>query len=292
MKHLFIINPEAGKGKAITYMESIKNIFKNIDDEYHIEVTEHPGHATEIVKEYTSKENYRVYAIGGDGTLNEVLNGLIGSDSSLAVIPAGSGNDFVKNIISAGEEEILLKTINGEEKYMDLGKVNQRYFINISSVGFDSEVVYNARDMKKIKFISGSTAYIIGILKALFTFKPIHAEVIIDDMKFNRDILLAAVANGSCYGGGIKIAPEASIFDGIFEICLIDKVPKLKIFFLFPQVIKGKHKNIKEVKFYKAKKISINSSKEFVINIDGELIKDKHIDFEIIHHGIKVVMPR
>ncbi len=220
-----------------------------------------------------------------------MLNGIIGSDSSLAVIPAGSGNDFVKNIISEEEDNILLKTINGKEKYMDLGKVNQRYFINISSVGFDSEVVYNARDMKKIKFISGSTAYIIGILKALFTFKPIHAEVIIDDMKFNRDILLAAVANGRCYGGGIKIAPEASIFDGIFEICLIERVPKLKIFFLFPQAIKGKHKNIKEVKFYKAKKISIDSSKEFVINIDGELIKDKHIDFEIIHHGIKVVMP-
>ncbi|SHJ87208.1 lipid kinase, YegS/Rv2252/BmrU family [Clostridium amylolyticum] len=291
MKHLFIINPEAGKGKAISYLESIKNIFQDMEDEYHIEVTEHPGHATQIVKEYTSKEDYRVYAIGGDGTLNEVLNGIIGSTSSLAVIPAGSGNDFVKNIVSEEDEDILLKTINGKEKYMDLGKVNDRYFINISSVGFDSEVVYNAKSMKKIKYISGSTAYIIGILKTLFNFNPIHAEITIDEMKFNRDILLAAIANGKCYGGGIKIAPDSSVFDGIFDICLIDKVSKLKIFFLFPQVIKGKHKNIKEVKFYKAKKVSINSSKEFVINIDGELIKDKHIDFEIIHHGIKVVMP-
>lgn len=151
MKHLFIINPEAGKGKAIAYVESIKNIFQGMEDEYHIEVTGYPGHATQIVKEYTSKEDYRVYAIGGDGTLNEVLNGIIGSTSSLAVIPAGSGNDFIKNIVSEEDEYILLKTINGKEKYMDLGKVNDRYFINISSVGFDSEVVYNAKSIKKNK---------------------------------------------------------------------------------------------------------------------------------------------
>lgn len=291
MKHLFIINPEAGKGKAIGYVQSIKKIFHDMKDEYYIEVTEYPGHATQIVRKYTSKEDYRVYAIGGDGTLNEVLNGIIGSSSTLAVIPAGSGNDFVKSITSEEEEDILLKTINGKEKYMDLGKVNNRYFINISSVGFDSEVVYNAKTMKKIKYISGSTAYIMGIIKTLFSFKPIHAEVTIDGMKLNREILLAAIANGKCYGGGIKITPEASVFDGIFDICLIEKVSKLKIFFLFPQVIKGKHENIKEVKFYKAKKVSIKSSTDFVLNIDGELIKEKNIDFDIIHNGIKVIVP-
>ncbi|WP_187119280.1 diacylglycerol/lipid kinase family protein, partial [Clostridium polynesiense] len=122
MKHLFIINPEAGKGKALGYIEIIHRVFENIKEPYFIEITKYPGHATEIVQKYSLKGEYRVYSIGGDGTLNEVLNGVVGTKSTLAIVPAGSGNDFIKNITSTKDEDLLYRTVTGEEKYIDLGR--------------------------------------------------------------------------------------------------------------------------------------------------------------------------
>ena len=98
MKHLFIINPFAGKGKTLKYIEQINNAFKKIKDEYFIEITKYPMHASLIAKEYSSKGDFRIYSVGGDGTLNEVLNGMAESNSSLAIIPGGSGNDFIRSI--------------------------------------------------------------------------------------------------------------------------------------------------------------------------------------------------
>ena len=292
MEHLFIINPEAGKGRSLGYIEKIKNYFKNVDEPYYIEVTKYPGHATEIVKSYTALKDYRVYAVGGDGTLNEVLNGIVGTGSVLAVIPCGSGNDFVKSIVEDDNiEDIFLSTLRGKEKYIDLGKINDRYFINISSVGFDSEVVYSANSIKKFKFIPGPTAYILGIIITLFKFKFIKTIITIDGVKLEKEILLAAIANGRCYGGGVKISPKSDISDGIFDLCIVDKVSKLKIFLLFPRAIKGTHENIKQVNFYKGRNISIVSKKEFVLNIDGELIKEKEVKCELIRNGIKVLFP-
>jgi diacylglycerol kinase family enzyme len=109
MKHLFIVNPVAGKGKAMEYVPQIKKLFENKNDIYFIEITEKPGHATEIVKRYVNTESFRVYSIGGDGTLNEVLNGLAGSDSSLAVLPGGSGNDFIRSVIKSQDTNGILK---------------------------------------------------------------------------------------------------------------------------------------------------------------------------------------
>ena len=180
MKHLFIINPKAGKGKAITFIKEIKDYFKN-KEEYFIETTEREGHATSLVREYVASNDYRVYSIGGDGTLNEVLNGIIGSNSSLAVIPAGTGNDFIKSIIeNRNHKDILRRTIEGSEEFMDLGKINKKYFINIASIGFDAAVTQNARYLKQKPFLSGKLAYLLSIFLTMYKFKGIDVDILID----------------------------------------------------------------------------------------------------------------
>ncbi|NMB95836.1 MAG: diacylglycerol kinase family lipid kinase, partial [Clostridiaceae bacterium] len=173
MKHLFIVNPVAGKGKALEYIPEIKRIFaKRKNDIYFIETTEKPGHAIELVKSYVKRDTYRIYSIGGDGTLNEVLNGMAESDSSLAIVPAGSGNDFVKSLESYStfdttKSSLLNSLIDGMETITDIGKINDRFFINISSIGFDANVVYNAAKFKKIPFVNGLLAYTMGVLLTL-----------------------------------------------------------------------------------------------------------------------------
>lgn len=292
MKHLFIINPKAGKGKALEIISEIKKIFKEIEEEFIIEITERPGHATELVKNYVKEENYRVYAVGGDGTLNEVLNGMVSSHSCLGVIPTGSGNDFVKSICKKTmSQDILKNTILGETKLIDLAKINDRYFINISSVGIDAEVTDNARKLKKFPFISGGMAYMLSFFNTIFSYKCRDIELKIDDREIASQITLLALANGKYYGGGMKVAPYADIQDGVLDICVVDKLSRTRMVALFPKLIKGEHTEEEEVSFYKGKNVTLKANEEIAVNIDGEIIKSQKINFNIIPQSIKVIIP-
>lgn len=292
VKHLFIINPKAGKGRTLNVIPQIKETFMGQQEDYIIEVTEYPGHASIIAREYTSKGIYRVYAVGGDGTLNEVLNGMVHSKSFLGVIPCGSGNDFIKSIYDKkGEEYLVRDIINGKTQVMDLGKVKNRYFLNISSVGIDAEVVSNALDLKRIPFVSGTLAYLISAITTISKYCSKEVELIIDGKRINVDLTLFAVANGKYYGGGMKVAPLADLKDGYFDLCLVSKLSRIKMLLLFPKLINGTHSEINEVKFLRGKNIQINTESEIAINIDGELIKSNSIDFSIIAGGIKFIIP-
>jgi YegS/Rv2252/BmrU family lipid kinase len=293
MEHLFIINPVAGKGKALKFIKEIKSLFVNSGKKYSIRITEKPGHATEIAREYTKKGSLRVYSVGGDGTLNEVINGMVGSNSSLAIIPTGSGNDFIKSVISSSLEpkDILMRAINGKVRLTDLAKVNEKYFINISSIGFDAEVVYNTNKIKKLPGIPGKLAYILGAIITLFKYNNNYLKVNIDGHYIETKSLLTAVANGRYYGGGMLPTPNAEIDDGQFDICLISEVNRFKIFRFLPRFIKGLHGSLKEVSFYRGKKITIECDRDLTINIDGEVNKVRKASFEIIPKGIRIVVP-
>jgi YegS/Rv2252/BmrU family lipid kinase len=296
MNHLFIINPAAGKGKTLKLIPEIEKAFKDRKDKFFIEITDGTGHATEIAREYSRKDDFRIYSVGGDGTLNEVLNGMVNSSCSLAVIPSGTGNDFIKSIFNFSKkdniEDILVKMINGTEKDIDLCEVNDRYFINIASVGFDADVAYNTIKFKKLPFIGGKLAYILGIINTVFNYKSYKLNIEIGSEIINMDALLAAVANGKYYGGGINVTPEAEIDDGLFQICAIESVSRFKILRLFPKVIKGTHGDIREVFFYSGNKVKIKSEENITFNIDGEITRGKEAEFKIIHNGIKVVYPK
>lgn len=292
MKHIFIINPMAGKGKATELLPVIEDYFKDKSEEYRIRVTDYPGHATEIAREYSSIEECRIYSVGGDGTVNEVVNGIAGTQSSLGVIPAGSGNDFIRSIANPSDiQDFTIRTINGEDKYIDLAKANDKYFINISSIGFDADVVFNADKFKKVPGITGSMAYVISIIYTVLKKKISKIKVHIDDREMKLNILLAAIANGRFYGGGMLAAPEAKIDDGLFDICLITEASRFQILRLFPKYIRGEHGQLKEVQFLRGKKVKIESSEELRLNIDGEVIPSCIIDFAVIEKGIKVIMP-
>lgn len=293
MKHLFIINPVAGRGESLRYKDEIIEIFKDKQEEFFIEITQSSGHATEIAREYSNKDVFRIYAIGGDGTINEVLNGMVGSKSSLAVIPCGTGNDFSRTLIGKdSSKNILKRTIEGYEKDIDIARVNNKYFINISSVGLDSQVVYNARLFKKKPLIPNGLSYIFSLFYTPFTFRSIDMKITIDDISFHQKSLLIAVSNGKCYGGGVYITPEANIEDGLLDICLIRKTALLKLLKFLPKAIKGKHGSAEEVSFFKGKKVTVESKESFILNVDGELEKTYKSEFEIIPMGIKLAIPK
>jgi lipid kinase, YegS/Rv2252/BmrU family len=293
MKHLFIVNPAAGKGRTLKRIPEITSYFKGSENECIIEVTKYPGHATEIAAEYSSRDNYRIYSVGGDGTLNEVLNGMVGSGSCLATIPSGSGNDFIKSITEDNDfNNIITRTIEGEVHSMDCAKVNDNYFINIASLGFDGQVVYNTQYFKKLPLVSGRMAYIMGILATIILCKKNTLDIKIDDASMKIKTLLIAVGNGRYYGGGMLALPSANISDGLFEICLAERMSRPRILRLFPKYIKGQHASIEGVHFYKGKKVEIKSETPIVMNSDGEISIVTSAVFEIIPNGVNFIFPK
>ena len=202
MKHVFIVNPVSGRGKALKVSLGIKKICEEEKLDYEIHYTNGPKDATKIAKKVKGSKNI-IYSVGGDGTLNEVLNGVIGTKNMLAVIPAGSGNDFYRTLSKMDDEMPLI----------DVGKVNGKYFLNVVSIGIDAEVAKNAEVMKKLK-VPTSQIYNASIVYTFFKYKFKDIEFSVDNTRSKNKCTILTICNGKMYGGGYKIAPEALLSDG------------------------------------------------------------------------------
>lgn len=294
MKHLFIINPTAGKGDGMSFIPAIHNYFSDNEDEYHIEITKNPGHAKDIAQLYSQKGIYRIYTIGGDGTLNEALNGMAGTQSMLGVLPAGSGNDFIKSIYKSRDyDDILSRTISGKAKPVDCGIINGRYFINIMSVGLDAEVAYYAAKVNKKIPMPGKLSYFCGIVIALFKSKlKFPLKIVINDSDvFESEVILAACTNGKYYGGGFIPVPYTDYSDGVLDLCLVDARNIFSILYMLPKYMKGKHVGMKGFHFKKLQKMFLTSDHEMKINIEGEFIFAKTAELEIRKKFINFIIP-
>lgn len=291
MKLLFIVNPTAGKGKSKDLIPLIEQACKEEDVEFTMQLTAKKGDATRLSSQAVSDGYKKIIAVGGDGTMNEVLNGLVGSEAALGIIPGGSGNDFIRSISNnSNPSSAIHDVIHGQIKKIDLGLCNDRYFVNVGSVGLDAEVVIRLETAKK--FFSGSMAYIASALYTIFTYKGWMMKIEVDEQVLFGKTLLTAIANGKYYGGGIMPAPEAEINDGLYDVCHIGHMSKLKMFTVFPKYMKGKHSNIKEVTFLKGKKVNITCDRPFAINLDGEIMSDSKAEFSLIHDGVKMICPK
>ncbi|MFA5577461.1 MAG: diacylglycerol kinase family protein [Tissierellaceae bacterium] len=277
-KILFIVNPVAGGGRAKKLIPLIREGMDKHKRDYHIVLTTRPGEAASIAEE-EAQEYGAIVAVGGDGTVNEVSKGLIRSPgASLGILPGGTGNDMARSLgICEDPEEALKTIIQGNRKNIDVGKVNNYKFINISSIGFDAEVVANNDKIKKI--VKSSISYAISVVYTLFSFKKKRVKISMEDRVIEEDIILLAVGNGSYYGGGMRILPMAIVDDGSFHICAVSNIGKLKMLFLFPTIFKGEHIRYAEyVKIYKTNRLKVQTANPLYLNIDGEL---QHMEGEV-----------
>lgn len=290
MKIKLIINPVAGRKSAKRSIPIIKKIFSELSTDFNMEITRYPTQAIDLSKE-ASKANFDIIvAAGGDGTVNEVVNGMIESRSVLGVIPLGLGNDFAKLIgMPTNLKEACLAIYNGEVKNIDLGRVNNRYFVNCLGIGFDACVASESRRIGC--FIPRKCIYLCSVIKMLFKYKSIPVNIMCADVKLDKEIILIAVGNGKTSGGGFLLTPEAKIDDGLIDVCIIDRVGKLNLFRNLPKVLKGTHRGLPHVSMLKTKKLIVDSSVSLLAHTDGEIIENNHYQIEVLSKRLRIVTP-
>ncbi len=289
-KYLFIVNPIAGKGRALELIPKIKESFNKENIDYKIKVTKQKGEGEKLAREGIKEGFNHIIAVGGDGTAYEVVNGIRGEKVVLGILPAGTGNDFARMLKLPKDYNEILETIKAsQKKKIDIGLINDRYFLNCSSVGIDAEIVKETEKIKK--YVSGTLAYVIGVLKTLVRYRYKDVSIEIDGKRMKRDIELIAVGNGKYYGGGMKINPMADLDDGFLDICLVNKISKIKFALLFLTVFKGKHLGIKEVESLRGKEIKIFGDKDLMLNADGDIIGTTPVEIKIEKRAIEVIVP-
>lgn len=288
----FIINPISGNGKAKKRFPIIEEYLIENNIKYEKNFTEYKGHAIILANQVKNRSDIKaVVAVGGDGTLFEVINGLFPSDVPIGYIPNGTGNDYGRQMnISADPLLALQRILKYDIEKIDIGRINQNYFVNVASMGFDAEVAKFVNE-SDVKSLFGKLAYIIGAIKVLIKFKPKKLKLTVDNVEYKYDnVWLIAIANNRYYGGGMLISPNSINNDGLFDICIIKGLTKLKFLKLFTSVFKGEHvKYYPLVEFIKGKDINIVSEDELIIQTDGEILTNINLSFKNINQELYIL---
>ncbi len=299
MKHVFIVNPTAGKGDTLASIR--KSLDLKQDFEYEIYVTSKAGDATDYVAKTCEEtdEDIRFYSCGGDGTLNEVASGCVGhSNAIVALYPSGSGNDFVKYYGGKDNFLNLDNLIEGTETKIDIIKVGDRYAVNACHFGLDSAVARKMNQVRHKKIIGGKNAYNTGVFYALLTAMKTKCKVIGDGEELNDDkILLCTIANGKYVGGSYLSAPRSKNDDGYLEVCCIKPVAIIKFLRLIKVYKAGTHLDREDLKKYieyrRCKNVEIiGGQKNFAISLDGEVVEGERFTVETLEKELRFIIPK
>ncbi len=312
-KHILVLNPAAGQGKAIDLKEAILKAKEKTALDIEIyetkEVLDAEVFTSAVLKNIDDTKKVRIYACGGDGTVNEILNAILHTGKmdniELGIVPVGTGNDFVRNFGDLEDFLDIEKQLSFETQQTDVIKYQfrkndftyTRYGINMFNIGFDCNVVDITARLKRLPLVSGSMAYIMGVAAMLVRKKGANLKVEFEDGEiFDGKMLLIAIANGCFCGGGVKGVPYASTNDGLMDISLIKKCGRIEFLKLFPQYAKGTHLENKKahdlIIYKKSKKLKIIANETAMLfSADGEITEADEISFEIVPKAISVALP-
>lgn len=282
MKYFFIVNPKSGKVNKNELENNIREACIKREIPYEIMYTKKAGDAKGLASKIKDEECV-IFSVGGDGNLNEVLNGIVSSERKiLGNIPAGSGNDFDKT----------LKQQQSGMINIDLGRINNRYFVNVACLGLDADVANNLVRVRNKKWIPVGQRYNASLVYTYFKYKFKKLKITMGQTQVENECTILAIGNGQYYGGGFRIAPHALLDDGMFDIYFVEKMSKSQIIPLFLRLLREKHESAPKVKRYTEKKIVVDAEELCTFNVDGETMCSNHFEIEIFPNKLKVFNDR
>ena len=298
MKHLFIINPAAGgkKSHSREVENEIRTFVSDAGLTYEVYVTNEPMDACRKVRtEAEGGAFLRVYACGGDGTLNECINGAAGfQNTAVTHYPCGTGNDFVK--MFGKDDEARFKDLsalaNGFVRPIDLIDCNGRYGVSICSVGIDARIGTDVHKYSMLPVIGGATAYVVSMVVNFFRGINEDYTITTETHTYAGSFALMCACNGRYYGGGFNPVPDAMPDDGYLDFLIVKGVSRLRFLKVIQKYAKGRYKELSDIILYsRGKNMKIQSQKEQSVNIDGELIRSKEITFRLNPRGVNFLFP-
>ena len=282
-----IVNPIGGKGKSLKALKEAEEVLKAHGALYTVHNTEYAGHATEIARELSRKPDTKLIVMGGDGSFNEVLNGIENFDNvTLGIVACGTGNDFIR---ASGHPskvkdavELILKNNVGYVDYIDLGT---RRCLNVAGTGMDVDVLVRYANMKAFK---GKAKYDASLIDTLIHLNFHHLRLTIDGNTMEKTVFMIGVGNGKCIGGGMPICANAIVDDGLLDVVLVNEIKKRQIPGMLLKFLKGKHIGQPCTEEYRAKEVCIECLDGGKIETDGEIVDEQKLNCVAVHNVLKV----
>lgn len=287
-KVCLLVNPYAAFGQPVRILEKIEATLRRLNIHFYTLLTNDIPEAQKLAREAADNDEY-IFVLGGDGTLRVIAEVLKYTQAVVTIIPCGRGNDFAR-VLNIPLDPIAACEVlaNGIVKVIDMAEVNQKPYLSICSLGFDSIANEIAN---RTKFIPGSAIYVYAGLLALIHWKPAKFYVKIDGMSFEHIGYTVAVANSTCYGGGMQLAPQASMTDGYLDVVLVGDISKFRMLVNFPRVFRGTHIHEAGFSMKRAKQVHIETDAKYTVYADGDAISSPPADIRVLPNALRVLVP-
>ena len=296
MKHYFIINPAAGnRNRTKKYKKVIRAAMEARNMPYEIYVSQAPGNCRELANQIAKTgEECRIYACGGDGTLNEVASGVAGyPNAAVTVFSGGSGNDFIKLFSEPGAFRDLDRLLDAQEAEFDMVRCNEDYSVNTCSVGLDARIGTDVASYKRIPLFNGFSAYALSSVINTLRGTGEHYVVEIDGEVIDGDHTLVCACNGRFYGGGFLPVPEADPADGLVDVLVVKKVSRWKVLAFIGKYKAGRYKELPElIRHFRTDRLKITCDHPACISLDGELRTAKEIYISVAPEKLRFFYPK
>jgi YegS/Rv2252/BmrU family lipid kinase len=299
VRHVFIINPAAGKSdRSEELSQTITALAEKHGLEHEILITERPHHAGELASAQCAEHSdrrVRLYACGGDGTLNEVVSGAVKhANAEVTSYPSGSGNDFLK-LFGAGEAAFadMERLITGAAREIDFIESEYGAAVNILSVGLDARVAGGMRRYKRLPLVNGHAAYMMSAVEHIIRgmHRPYNVEI--DGADHSGKYCMIVAANGQYYGGGFNPVPDADICDGLIDVLLVKAMSRLSAAKVLNVYKYGGYKELPQhIEYMRARELTVCSESSMVINLDGEILRAGRISMRIAEKKLRFIVPR
>jgi len=292
MTVVVVANPAAGRGKAGASIGRVDAELGALGVDHHVRVSESAGDLEHLARRAADDGADVVAVLGGDGSVGAAANGLIGAKTALAVLPAGIGDDFAKAIGVTKLGAAIRLLASPEIREVDAVKVTagaqERHYVNIAGAGFDSEVNETANAMT-VK-LGGTGTYVAAMLKTLRKFVPARYEIEVDHERLSTEAMLVVVGNSRSYGGGMKVFPNASITDGLLDVCVVHALSTPAFLRAFPRVFRGTHMSHPKVSMLRGTHVTVEANRRIQVYADGERVGSLPAIFEVRPAALRLVV--
>ena len=287
----FIVNPSAGQGRYKHIIHDIERVMSEGQHHYDVDVPSYKGKATIMAKKAASEHDV-VVAVGGDGTINEIINGLMGTDVILGIIPAGTGNGFAREFgLPLRVKEACKVILDGYTRWIDIGKANDRYFAGVAGLGFDALIAKFAGEM--FGPLRGLWIYFFAGVLVFSRYKPLPINIKVNSQSLDVHPLIVAIANTQRYGGRALITPGAIPDDGLFDVCIIRAMGAFALIRHLSKLFNGTHIQLPYVTMYRGDSVSIQAQEPMPIHLDGEALDSCYkMQFTLIPKAIRLLVPK